>query len=552
MIDKKGAKFGTEAIQLQSRLIEQAIHQCADLIGLPAIKMSAEQVTSQYPLLMGLKINDDCTLDISNILDDIETSEMLEEISDESVSSDISLGSLKALYMTALTALFDNIHEFLSTVAGSDVADEKIFTSCKPIIDENYEKMIELGIINFLPDLFADGGLDKTITIESLKKESKTFQAVVIFQNLFTRYLQEALKMNTLPMYQQKITALATQDPLLRMIEISEDANVSITGLEEMPSFDEEEDANKLVNSFCYAFNSLVDLSSFILGNKNAFDKAKDLINPIISEYSEISENLGIEHRILKGALSDRVTSGVENFDDMIYGGFPRRSSVIIQGPFGGEKEMFCNQFVKEGLVKGGAVLVVLSRISPDEFRNQLKDLGVESEEYENKGLLKIVDWYSWKTESIIGVERESNSVIKSSRDLSSVGIALGKAIEELAYAPVTRGFVEMLSPAMKDFDFEVVYDFSQSLRAKFRKNDITGLFLVEKKMHDAESLSALHQIFDGVVDIVRFRDDKDKLTEKVVRKVAVSMIGTRFEPGFELLDVNKNGLSVVDKHSLE
>lgn len=514
--------------------------------------MSAEQVTSQYPLLLGLKINEDCSLDISNIIDDIETSEMLEQISDEPISTDRSLSSLKALYMTALTALFDNIRDFLTTVAGPEVADEKIFNSCKPIIDENYERMVELGIINLFPEMFAVGGKEKPITLESLKKEKKPVQAVVIFQKLFTRYLQEALKTNTLPMYQQKISALGAQDPLIAMIKIEEDASVSITEQNNFDSLESEEYVNILVNSLSNAFNSLVDLSSFILGSKKAFDEAKDLINPIISEYSEISENLGIYHKILKGALSDRVTSGVDNFDDMIFGGFPRRSSVIIQGPFGGEKEMFCNQFVKEGLIKGGAVLVVLSRISPDEFRNQLKDIGVELEEYENKGLIKIVDWYSWKTESIIGVERESNSVLKASRDLSSVGIALGKAIEELAYAPVTRGFVEMLSPAMKDFDFEVVYDFSQSLRAKFRKNDITGLFLVEKKMHDVESLSALHQIFDGVVDIVRFRDDKDKLTEKVVRKIAVSMIGTRFEPGFEHLSVTKDGLSVIDKQLLE
>ncbi|MDY6958734.1 MAG: hypothetical protein SVK08_06205, partial [Halobacteriota archaeon] len=256
---------------MQSRLIEEAIRQSADLIGLPAIRMSAEQVTSQYPLLMGLNINDDCTLDISRILDDIETSEMLEEIADESVSSDSSLGSLRALYMTALMALFENIHQFLSTVAGPEVSDEKIFTSCKPIIDENYEKMVELGITDLLPAMFADGGLDKTITLERLKKESKTTQAVAIFQNIFTRFLKEAQKTNTLPMYQQKITALGARDPLIKMIEISEDANVTITGMENLSSFDEEEDANKLVNSLCFAFNSLVDLSSFILGNKTAF-----------------------------------------------------------------------------------------------------------------------------------------------------------------------------------------------------------------------------------------------------------------------------------------
>ncbi|MDY6965431.1 MAG: RAD55 family ATPase [Halobacteriota archaeon] len=536
-----------EAIQLQSRLIEDVIRASKDVIGISAIKMSAEQVTSQYPILEGLNILDDCTLDISGILEDIETSEMLEDITKESGSTNDDLSALKSLYLTALKALFENIYNFLSMVIGPDNAEVKIASSCKPFIDENRHKMAELGVIEFLPDIFAGGEFEKTITLESLKREDKVTQTIVIFQKIFTKYLKDGQKSDTLPMYKQKITSISTEEPLLQNFEISEDGSVNLEGLEGALSSDNGNDVGKLVNSLCLTFNSFVDLSSFILGKKNAFDSAKTLISPILSEYEEISEELDIKNKILKGAISDRISSGVENFDSLIYGGLLRGSSVVIQGPYGGEKEIFCNQFVKEGLVNDGAVVVVLSRMSPDEFKQQLKDIGVEPEEYEEKDLLKIVDWYSWKTENVIGVERDMKSVLKSSRDLSSVGIALGKAIDELAYAPVTRGFVEMLSPAMKDFDFEVVYDFSQSMRAKFRKNDITGLFLIEKKMHDPESLSALHQIFDGIIDIVRFREDKDKLTEKVVRKLAVSMVGTRFEPGFKLLELDKKGLSVKE-----
>jgi uncharacterized membrane protein len=74
-----------------------------------------------------------------------------------------------------------------------------------------------------------------------------------------------------------------------------------------------------------------------------------------------------------------------------------------------------------------------------------------------------------------------------------------------------------VLSPALKDFDFETVYDFAQSLRIKFKKENVTALFLMDKEMHDDKSLSAMQEIFDELIEI-----ERQRISDEIIRKIGV------------------------------
>ena len=138
-----------------------------------------------------------------------------------------------------------------------------------------------------------------------------------------------------------------------------------------------------------------------------------------------------------------RLATGIEGFDAMVQGGLPVGSSVILQGPPGQEKLRFALTFLAEGLKSGGSGLVVVSSQSPDAVVADLRGLGVNLDAVTAENRLRIVDWYSWSEETILDIEEEG-IVIRSSIDLTNLGVALSRAIAALPPDPARRsdGFV--------------------------------------------------------------------------------------------------------------
>jgi len=237
-----------------------------------------------------------------------------------------------------------------------------------------------------------------------------------------------------------------------------------------------------------------------------------------------------------------RVKSGVEGFDAFLDGGFPKGSSIILQGPSGVEKELFYMHFLKEGFDSGESIIVVLSTKSPEKFKYRLSAMGLNIDELLEQKRLAIIDWYSHKIELIRDVQDEG-SVLKPSADLTNVSIALEKALSRVEGKGV-RAVVEVLSPALKSYSLEDVYKLAQGCIAKLDKRGATSLFLLEKEMHDSVKISTLQQPFDGVVDIVR-----EKVGDNIERKIGIlSMKDSDIPSSYEVLSVKKNEMWIGKK----
>jgi KaiC/GvpD/RAD55 family RecA-like ATPase/predicted Zn-ribbon and HTH transcriptional regulator len=239
-----------------------------------------------------------------------------------------------------------------------------------------------------------------------------------------------------------------------------------------------------------------------------------------------------------------RVKTGTKGLDEMLHGGVPEGNCFILQGPPGNEKDLIANQYVKEGLLAGECVFVVLSTISPDEFRKQLKFIGLNPKKYETSGDLMIVDWYSYKHERVKSVEEgtgEEKAVIKASFDLTNVGIAITKTIELMEKKMPKRAVINLLSSALTSFGLKTVYNFAQATRAKCRQENITTIFVLDSEAQDVKVLSTFHQIFDGLIEVSRTRTGPTLKREICI----LSMSGTSIESEYKDLDVEVNAISV-------
>jgi len=261
-----------------------------------------------------------------------------------------------------------------------------------------------------------------------------------------------------------------------------------------------EESLTNLMNKYSHLLVEYLDLLDAELGAEKAMSLIKECYETLSSKYPGLSE-LGVTKSLFRGVFWARVPTGVPGLDELTEGGFPKNSAIILQGPIGSEKSMFGTQFIAEALLDENSSLVVLNNTSVDEFRGFLSRFNIDALQYEKKKKLCYVDCYSWRTNPIKDFE-EKWPIIRVSRDLSSMGIAIQKASDWLTGSPVKRAYLELLSPFLKHFEFNPVYDFIQVLNARLKESGYTSLYSLELGMHDTEIISSIQEVFDGIINV--------------------------------------------------
>ncbi len=107
---------------------------------------------------------------------------------------------------------------------------------------------------------------------------------------------------------------------------------------------------------------------------------------------------------------TERVKSGIPGFDDLIQGGFPKGTTVLVTGPTGSGKTTFGVQFVYNGvhLYNEPGVIVTLEERAQD-LRKEMMAFGWNMEKYEREGKLAIIDGVS----AVVGLPSEEQYVLE-------------------------------------------------------------------------------------------------------------------------------------------
>ncbi|HIH72862.1 MAG: RecA superfamily ATPase implicated in signal transduction [Thermococcales archaeon 44_46] len=105
-----------------------------------------------------------------------------------------------------------------------------------------------------------------------------------------------------------------------------------------------------------------------------------------------------------------RVKSGIPGFDDLIGGGFPEESTILITGSTGTGKTTFAAQYIYKGAEEYGepGVFVTLEERAKD-IRREMAQFGWDFEKYEKEGLIAIIDGVS----AISGIPSEERFVLE-------------------------------------------------------------------------------------------------------------------------------------------
>jgi len=195
-----------------------------------------------------------------------------------------------------------------------------------------------------------------------------------------------------------------------------------------------------------------------------------------------------------------KVKSGSPRLDDLLMGGLPIGSNIMIHGPPFIGKEVMTNTFAVEGLRKGIPVIMVLTDRTSKIVREEMKYIVSGYEEYEKLGLVKYVDTYSR------AMGDDAKDIYTTYIDEPNDHEKLGEIVENIArefkekhdyYRVVFRSVSTLIAYS----DPNSAFRFLSPLCGRRKKDDAVSLFIVEKGMHSEPEIQMLGSIMDGMID---------------------------------------------------
>jgi circadian clock protein KaiC len=144
-----------------------------------------------------------------------------------------------------------------------------------------------------------------------------------------------------------------------------------------------------------------------------------------------------------KPTESKKSPVGIVELDEVLGGGFPARSLILLTGNAGSGKTVFSTQFLYNGAVKYGekGVYVSFAENREDFYRNMLS-LGMDMRSLERKGLFKFMDMVTMRGEDALKIITEK--IVKTTSELKAKRLVIDSlsALLQTMGAAETRMFL--------------------------------------------------------------------------------------------------------------
>lgn len=195
-----------------------------------------------------------------------------------------------------------------------------------------------------------------------------------------------------------------------------------------------------------------------------------------------------------------KAKTGINRLDDLLYGGVPFGSNIMIHGPPFVGKEIMVNIFVADGLKKGVPALWVLTDKTARDIREEMRNVLSGYEEYEKKGLVKYIDSYSRS----MGDDSQDPYTIYIDDPTDHLRLtenveAVCKEFKEKSkyYRMAFRSVSTLIAYSDPNAAFRTL----SPICGRRKKDGAVSMLMVEKGMHGEQEIQMLGSIMDGMVD---------------------------------------------------
>ncbi len=250
----------------------------------------------------------------------------------------------------------------------------------------------------------------------------------------------------------------------------------------------------------------LEDLEREIAKKEEELKVREQYIRAKMEELHEMEQGLvekeieAREEEIKLEIKQEKIKTGTPRLDDLLYGGFPIGSNILLYGPAFVGKEVLVNSFIAEGLKKGIPGIWVLTDKSVAEIREEMMFVLPTYEEYESMGLVKYVDAYS---RSMGDSSEEPNTIyIEEATNTDAILRGVDSIAREFKekHAYYRLAFMSV-STLIAYLDPNAAFRFLQPFVGKRKRDRSVSLYAIEKGMHSETDISMLGHLMDGTIE---------------------------------------------------
>ncbi len=180
------------------------------------------------------------------------------------------------------------------------------------------------------------------------------------------------------------------------------------------------------------------------------------------------------------GERTPKVSSGVEALDEILEGGYPEKSSIMVGGPPGIGKEALGYWFIHSGLVQSDYCLYVTHRRDEDVLKD-MRAFGIPTD--------KVPGFMT-------GPKRRADL-----NDPNSIASEIKMRVQEIKTRRI-RIVTDILSPLLVLNSSESMYRYWTELASELKNYDVVLIALVEEGMHQPSVFASMEQLFDGVIEL--------------------------------------------------
>ena len=198
-----------------------------------------------------------------------------------------------------------------------------------------------------------------------------------------------------------------------------------------------------------------------------------------------------------------KVRTGVRRLDDLLFGGIPIGSQLLVNGPAHTGKDVVARAFMTEGLRNGAGAIWVLTDKTYQTVREEATGFLPNYLELEQKGLVKYIDLYS---RSLGLTEGERNAVLFSMTDKGAME-GLTAKVNEFALEFRQKGIpyrlvFESVSTITAYLDTAATFRFLQPFVGRRKVDGAAGYYLIETGMHSEADIRTLEHMMDGSINL--------------------------------------------------
>lgn len=199
--------------------------------------------------------------------------------------------------------------------------------------------------------------------------------------------------------------------------------------------------------------------------------------------------------------MTKRLSTGIETLDEVLEGGLPLNSTIILIGDKGTGKDALLNKLIYSGISENQDSLYVALDEAPKEVDEDSRYYGMDFEEYDSN--LVYVDGYSWQAGG-----SDSRYALEGLSDMNQMNMTLTDAMNELK-GDKKRVALNSASTLLLYTDSTSTVKFLQVMSAKSTAQGGCLFITLEDSTHDSQTKSKVKHIADGVIKLKLDGDDK-------------------------------------------